>query len=254
MGDRAVISNKNKNLGVYLHWYGYRSFVESVLAYCDLKGYRSPDVDDEYGWARLCQVIGNTLGGTLSLGIGNFNCMDTDNWDNGTYIIQGWDIKERLYQRYGDEKLKATMFENLEYVNSKQPKEEQLPKEQVKAFADLWEIKNIDRLSDERKAIVEEQIKKQEQEEKAKEKQDSTDKEQNVEKASDEKGQDSLVTDKKGQFMTKAEFLEQFSTEFDKDTQPTTGENEVKEQVIPYQVLEKNGKTYELKGGGEHDR
>ena len=37
MGDRAVISNNAKNLGVYLHWNGYREFVESVLAYCDLK-------------------------------------------------------------------------------------------------------------------------------------------------------------------------------------------------------------------------
>ena len=50
MGDRAVISNNSKNLGVYLHWNGYRECVESVLAYCDLKQYRSPDSDDEYGW------------------------------------------------------------------------------------------------------------------------------------------------------------------------------------------------------------
>ena len=79
MGDRAVISNNAKNLGVYLHWNGYREFVESVLPYCDLKQYRSPDSDDEYGWARLCQIIGNTLGGTLSLGVGRYERMDTDN-------------------------------------------------------------------------------------------------------------------------------------------------------------------------------
>ena len=28
MGDRAVVSNNAKNLGVYLHWNGYREFVE----------------------------------------------------------------------------------------------------------------------------------------------------------------------------------------------------------------------------------
>ena len=77
MGDRAVISNNAKNLGVYLHWNGYREFVESVLAYCDLKQYRSPDSDDEYGWARLCQIIGNTLGGTLSLGVGRYEWIRT---------------------------------------------------------------------------------------------------------------------------------------------------------------------------------
>lgn len=119
MGDRAVISNKNKQLGVYLHWYGYREFVESILAYCDAKNYRNPDVDDEYGWARLCQVAGNTIGGTLSVGVGIFDKMDTDNWDNGTYIIEGWDIKERLYQQYNDEKMKETMYENLKFINDK---------------------------------------------------------------------------------------------------------------------------------------
>jgi len=225
MGDRAVISNKSKNLGVYLHWYGYREFVESVLAYCDVKQYRSPDVDDEYGWARLCQVLGNTLGGTISLGIGRFERMDTDNWDNGTYIIEGWDIKERLYKQYEDAQMKDSMFENLKYINEKQPEDERLKEEELKAFAELWEIKHIDRLNDERKAYVEDKIKKQKQEEK-----ESTTNEQKEEKSNDEKEHDSIVSDKKGQFMTKAEFIAMFSKEFDKDTQQPTGENEVKEQ------------------------
>lgn len=229
MGDRAVISNKNKNLGVYLHWYGYREFVESVLAYCDVKQYRSPDVDDEYGWARLCQVLGNTLGGSLSLGIGKFERMDTDNWDNGTYIIEGWDIKERLYKQYEDAQMKDSMFENLKYINEKQPQDEQLKEEELKAFAELWEIKHIDRLNDERKAYVEDKIKKQKQEEK-----ESTTNEQKEEKSNDEKEHDSIVSDKKGQFMTKAEFIAMFSKEFDKDTQQPTGENEVKEQNQVY--------------------
>lgn len=231
MGDRAVISDKNKNLGVYLHWYGYREFVESVLAYCDLKQYRNPDVDDEYGWARLCQVIGNTLGGTTSLGIGKFERMDTDNWDNGTYIIEGWDIKERLYQQYEDAKMKDPMFENLKYINEKQPKDEQLKDEELRAFAELWEIKNIDRLNDERKAYVEKKIKLQKQE---KQKKQSTTNEQQVEKANDEKELNSKISDKRGQIMTKAEFIAMFSKDFDNDTQKPTGENEVKEQNQSY--------------------
>lgn len=158
MGDRAVISNKAKNIGVYLHWNGYREFVESILAYCDLKQYRSPDSDDEYGWSRLCQVIGNTLGGTLSLGVGRYEKMDRDNFDNGTYIIQGWDIKERLYQQYEDNKMQDSMFENLKYINEKQPKDEQLKEEEIKAFAELWETKHIDRLNDERRDYIEKKL------------------------------------------------------------------------------------------------
>ena len=154
MGDRAVISNKNKQLGVYLHWYGYREFVESILAYCDAKNYRSPDVDDEYGWARLCQVAGNTIGGTLSLGVGMFNKMDTDNWDNGTYIIEGWDIKDRLFQQYPDAKMNETMYENLKFINGKQPDDERLNDDELQAFSKYWEVKHLDRLNEERRKIV----------------------------------------------------------------------------------------------------
>ena len=42
-----------------------------------MKGYRPPEID-EYGWARLCQVIGNTIGGTLSVGIGRYENQDKD--------------------------------------------------------------------------------------------------------------------------------------------------------------------------------
>ena len=90
-----------------------------------------------------------------------FDKMDTDNWDNGTYIIQGWDIVERLYQQYPDEKLKDTMYENLRMINSKQPKEEQLEDKELQAFAKLWEVRNLDRLSDERRAEVEQRIKEE---------------------------------------------------------------------------------------------
>ena len=148
MGDRAVIANKDKNIGVYLHWDGYREFVESILAYCDVKGYRSPDVDYEYGWARLCQVAGNTIGGTLSLGVGVYSRMDTDNWDNGTYIIKDWDIDQRLYRHYEDAKMQDSMFENLKAINLKQPEDERLPEEELEKYANSWEEKHLDRLGE----------------------------------------------------------------------------------------------------------
>ncbi len=188
MGDRAVISNKSKKMGVYLHWYGYREFVESVLAYCDVKKYRSPDVDDEYGWARLCQVAGNTIGGNLSVGVGIFNRMDTDNWDNGTYIIKDWDIVDRLFTHSKDEKMKDTMFENLKYINNKQPKDEQLKEEELEAFAKLWEIRHLDRLNDERKVEVEKIIKEEIEKQKSQEQIKTEDIINNVEEKEEIKG------------------------------------------------------------------
>ena len=73
MGNRAVITtstdinvSESNDIGVYLHWNGGRDSVEAFLLYCKLKGYRTPEYDN-YGWARLCQVIGNFFGGGLSI-------------------------------------------------------------------------------------------------------------------------------------------------------------------------------------------
>ena len=219
MGDRAVISNKSKKIGVYLHWYGYREFVESVLAYCDVKKYRSPDVDDEYGWARLCQVAGNTIGGNLSVGVGIFNRMDTDNWDNGTYIIKDWDIVDRLFTHSKDEKMKDTMFENLKYINNKQPKDEQIKEEELEAFAKLWEIRHLDRLNDERKVEVEKIIKEEIEKQKSQEQIKTEDIINNVEEHEEIKG---------------------VVEEFDLDVQKPT-ENDLKEKNKEYEVIDKKG-------------
>ena len=219
MGDRAVISNKSKKIGVYLHWYGYREFVESVLAYCDVKKYRSPDVDDEYGWARLCQVAGNTIGGNLSVGVGIFNRMDTDNWDNGTYIIKDWDIVDRLFTHSKDEKMKDTMFENLKYINNKQPKDEQLKEEELEAFAKLWEIRHLDRLNDERKVEVEKIIKEE------------------IEK---QKSQEQIKTEDIINNVEEQEGIKGVVEEFDLDVQKPT-ENDLKENNKEYEVIDKKG-------------
>ena len=219
MGDRAVISNKSKKMGVYLHWYGYREFVESVLAYCDVKKYRSPDVDDEYGWARLCQVAGNTIGGNLSVGVGIFDRMDTDNWDNGTYIIKDWDIVDRLFTHSKDEKMKDTMFENLKYINNKQPKDEQLKEEELEAFAKLWEIRHLDRLNDERKVEVEKIIKEE------------------IEK---QKSQEQIKTENIGNNVEEQEEIKGVVEEFDLDVQKPT-ENDLKENNKEYEVIDKKG-------------
>ena len=219
MGDRAVISNRTKNLGVYLHWYGYREFVESVLAYCDVKKYRSPDVDDEYGWARLCQVAGNTIGGNLSVGVGIFDRMDTDNWDNGTYIIKDWDIVDRLFTHSKDEKMKDTMFENLKYINNKQPKDEQIKEEELEAFAKLWEIRHLDRLNDERKVEVEKIIKEEIEKQKS---QEQIKKEDIINNVEEQEGIKGVVE------------------EFDLDVQKPT-ENDLKEKNKEYEVIDKKG-------------
>lgn len=61
---------------------------------------------DEYGWARLCQVIGNYFKGNLSLGIETLdNLPAAEDCDNGMYIIENWEeeIAKRICElAYGD--------------------------------------------------------------------------------------------------------------------------------------------------------
>lgn len=126
MGNRAVITDAEKKIGVYLHWNGGRDTIEPLLAYCKLKGYRDAIDDPCYSLARLTQVAANFLGGTTSIGIGLFNELDTDNNDNGTYVIgKDWKIVERLFFN-GLEQDYYKFLPMLRALNNSQPKKEQL--------------------------------------------------------------------------------------------------------------------------------
>ena len=101
MGNRAVITTqqgwlcKENNLGIYLHWNGGRDSVEAFLTYCKMHGYRRPE-NDNYGWASLATVISNFFGASGdSVGIDIVSRLDYDNWDNGVYIIEDWQIVDR---------------------------------------------------------------------------------------------------------------------------------------------------------------
>ena len=130
MGNRAVVTTKenfeNNGIGIYLHWNGGRDSVEAFLKYCELKGYREPDKDN-YGFARLCQVIGNFFGGSTSVGIDVVSNLDCDNWDNGVYIIEGWKIVDRKYFD-GDEQMNYQLEEMLMDIDGSMPENEQIGK------------------------------------------------------------------------------------------------------------------------------
>lgn len=136
MGNRAVITTsgnfRNNGVGVYVHWNGGRDSVEAFLAYMKLKGHRPPDKDC-YGWARLCQVIGNFFGGTTSIGVDLVHKLDCDNGDNGVYIIKGWDIVDRKYLRCPEQHY-YKLTEMIREINKSQPTADQVSEEDIKAF------------------------------------------------------------------------------------------------------------------------
>ena len=102
MGNRAVITIKENNTpkedwqSLYLHWNGGRDSVEPLLHVAKLYGIRC-QADPSYAIARLSQLTGNTLGGTLSIGVGTYKQLDTDNYDNGVYVVKDWEIVDREY-------------------------------------------------------------------------------------------------------------------------------------------------------------
>lgn len=133
MGNRAVIATEKKDLGVYLHWNGGRDSVSAFLTYCKIQEFRAPEFSC-YGFARLCQVIGNFFGGGgLSLGIDKYDCLDTDNWDNGTYIIKDWEIIGREFLHHGEQdeyELESTLYK----IDEMQPAHMQIGKEKIKKY------------------------------------------------------------------------------------------------------------------------
>lgn len=95
MGNRAVIMNKDMTLGIYVHWNGGIDSVTAFLKYCDLAGYRG--FPDDYGVARLAQVIGNWFGSDgLSVGITSHPLTWIGGCDNGGYIVEGWKIVKHV--------------------------------------------------------------------------------------------------------------------------------------------------------------
>ena len=88
-----------------------------------MRGFRCPS-RDSYGWARLCQVIGNFFGGSLSVGIDRFRNSDTKAGDNGLYVIQNWEIVERVGSHCpGEGHDRAELLLN---IDKSQPESEQL--------------------------------------------------------------------------------------------------------------------------------
>lgn len=151
MGNRAVITTKSNfkhnGIGVYLHWNGGRDSVEAFLKYCALKGYRSPETDC-YGWARLCQVIGNFFGGDTALGIDTLDHLDCANGDNGVYFIENWKIVGRKYQ-VGPEQHEYDLIDMLHEIDGTQP-------EKLDSF--LWETVQQDCLARQARLICDEDL------------------------------------------------------------------------------------------------
>lgn len=141
MGNRCVITTKEKKIGVYLHWNGGIGSVRAFLAYCKIKEYRPPETDC-YGWSYLCTTICNFMGDGLSCGIDLYENLDTKNGDNGVYIIENWEIVDRLYAPSSN-KSEYDLEDFIRYLNECQP--EKIRIEEKELEKKIEELKNANK-------------------------------------------------------------------------------------------------------------
>ena len=94
MGNRAVIvsadttkENAKEKIGIYVHWAGDRNDIQTALDKAKAEQIRTVADDDQYFWARFCQIFANMLPGTTGIGIGIVSQLDCHNFDNGVYYI-----------------------------------------------------------------------------------------------------------------------------------------------------------------------
>lgn len=140
MGNRAVIATEDKDIGIYVHWNGSRDCIDGFLAYCKFMKFRAPE-DDEYGWARLVQTIANWFGPDgLSVGVNLYNHLDTDNGDQGVYIISDWKVVDRIYNRGRGKNptSRENLISFLTRLSKCQPVNAQLNEKQIELAADQY--------------------------------------------------------------------------------------------------------------------
>ena len=100
MGNRAVIDMDGKT-GIYLHWNGDARSVASFLQVAKDYGLRPSD-DDNYGTARLVQIIANYFGGDLSIGVADLESLEDMQDGDQKYVIENWEMEGDYV--YADEK------------------------------------------------------------------------------------------------------------------------------------------------------
>ncbi len=117
MGNRAVVTVEGSKVGVYLHWNGGAESINAFLKAAKDLEIRDPVDDPTYFYARFTQMIANWFGDTTSIGVGDLETLDTDNGDNGVYVI-GADFKivKRLHGRERDRSNKKKTDEIYDQV------------------------------------------------------------------------------------------------------------------------------------------
>ena len=92
----------------------------------------------------MCQVIANYFGGDISIGCDVIEKLDCDNYDNGLYIIENWQIVDRKYH-HGKEQKEYDLVEMLISIDEAQPAHSQIFMESTKEDINNMILNSIDK-------------------------------------------------------------------------------------------------------------
>lgn len=137
MGNRAVVIDvKNMNKGVYIHWNGGLDSVQAFCKYCELlEENKTKVLSDEgkklKGLDLFAYVVNQFFYSeefpSPPVTVGNIKKLDIDNGDNGTFIIDEWEVVGRMYiSRMTGEQQVYDLEDMLEAISEKMPMEYRL--------------------------------------------------------------------------------------------------------------------------------
>lgn len=101
MGNRAVIAfgpaSDPNTIGIYLHWHGSPDQILAFMVAAKQLGVRDP-LQDDYGIARVTQIIANYIGGDTGIGVNRLDMLDTES-DNGVYEVgPGFTLRDIVWR------------------------------------------------------------------------------------------------------------------------------------------------------------
>ena len=118
----GFVAEKPNKIGVYLHWNGGYDSIKPFCMACKRLGFRGA-VSDCYGIACFTQLVRNFQGiDGLSVGVNTLNNLDTNNYDNGVYVVDDeWNVIGRefaiLEQKETDEYYEKFADKLVEMMN-----------------------------------------------------------------------------------------------------------------------------------------
>lgn len=115
MGNRCLITNKNKKIAIYQHWNGGRDTIEPLLRVAEYEFQKNPYKFGYDEFKAVLDVSKKVFDGKECDYERNQNIAS----DNGVYVVDGFQIVDREHNRFSEQKahnaLEMEIFITLSY-------------------------------------------------------------------------------------------------------------------------------------------